>query len=70
MKSIKHLLISAVFGAFIASGAVHAEDDDGTPVGPPVCTGNGCYQLVCNDSGCSLVPVEDPFPFPDYDQVN
>lgn len=44
----------------ITSTSVMADHD--YEVGPPLCTGIGCYQLVCNDSGCSLVfTPRDPF---------
>lgn len=71
MKSLKHMLISAAFAAAAATAfsTTAVADDDDQNVGPPICTANGCYQLVCNATGCSLVPVEDD-PFPVYDQVH
>ena len=65
---IASLFASALLGLGMLVSATNVSADP-YPVGPPTCTANGCYQMVCDDSGCDLVftPRE---PFQPREQMN
>lgn len=60
---IKSLFAGMLFSFALFSAPAMADEE----IGEPVCTAGGCWVLVCNSSGCSLVFKENPGP-PTYEQ--